>query len=1278
MKHSLQRLALACALVAAAAAPVFAQAATTSISGTVVDVGGGVIPGATVVVTSENGSKFDTVTNAEGVFTVPALSAGTYTVTVSLSGFKTAEVPNVRIAPNAPASIQVKLEVGAITETITVASSSELVNTQSATISSTLNADQLNRMPTPTRNALNAVTFLPGVNTPGTNRNSTVNGLPESMINITLDGVSNNDNFNKSTDGFFASITPRQDAVEAVTVTTAVQGSNTGGSGGVTINFQTRSGTNRFSGSAYNYLRHPSLNSNAWVNERVGGDKNDIKLYQYGARLGGPIVLPGLFDGRGKAFYFFHYEQLRFPNSFTRTRSVFHPDVLDGWYIWEVNGVERRVNVMDLARANGQIATFDPTVQTILNKIRNATQTEGVLVATGDASEFDYVWQSPAKLFEHQPTVRIDYNLTSRHRLSGSSQVIFARREPDYLNNEDRQFPGAPNYMLFRSRRPLQSITLRSTLTPNMVNELRGGITALGGASKFGQADDPNQGPQSYADIGGNAVVLPIVTDWWQDNTVSWRSAPAYSIDNSVSWQRGTHSLNVGGSIVRNTAWEAAQMIVPQISLGFSTANDPAAGIFTSANFPGGSLNDARAIYAMLTGRVSQVSGQAALDPDTNQYVAFGPRKREGYMNTYSLFAQDSWRATPTLTINAGARWDVQMPFTPRNDTMTAVTMASVCGISGLGDGSTYNKCDFFGRRNTGVVPEYVQLTSGTRGYDIDYNNISPSVSLAWRPNVQGGFMRALLGDPEQATLRAGYSETFERQGMGRFTGQYGANPGSTLTLTRNANTGLVPAGESWPVLLSQPDRLSQADFPLTPSFPLPILGNRGSDLNAFAPDIEVGSARSWTVSFQRSISRDMAVDVRYVGTRGVNQWSELDYNAIDVNSNGFYEEFQNAVNNLRANNAAGGTRTGSFAYFGPSTGTQPLPIYLAYILGRTNATDAGAYTGTLWRNTGLTNDMVFTNPSITNSANDLDGNSGRRTNAIAAGLPANFFKLNPVVDDVDVFDSGAYSDYHALQIDMRRRLSKGLSANLNYQYALEGGSAFLGFLYGRVMNPSTNVRHAIKTQWDWFIPVGRGQRFGTDMNGWLDGLLGGWSFNGVGRIQAVMVNFGNVRLVGMTASDLQKMYKHYRRPNEDGIETVWMLPEDVILNTRRAYSVDASSVTGYGDLGAPEGRYIAPANSESCLQRKSGDCAPRTLLIRAPWFTRFDVGVAKRFDLRGASNIEVRFDVLNLFDNINFNNSANPGTSANIFRVISAYSDASNTYDPGGRLGQFMIRVNW
>src|SRR4029079_9960826 len=135
------------------------------------------------------------------------------------------------------------------------------------------------------------------------------------------------------------------------------------------------------------------------------------------------------------------------------------------------------------------------------------------------------------------------------------------------------------------------------------------------------------------------------------------------------------------------------------------------------------------------------------------------------------------------------------------------VTMASVCGKSGLGDGGLYSQCNFLhpGQLN-GVTPEYIQLKKGTEGYNTDWNNVAPSGSIAWRPNAQRGLMRKLLGDPEQATIRGGYSVAYDREGLTNFTGVSGGNRGVSLSLTRNANTtpGLVLPGEQWPVLLSQ------------------------------------------------------------------------------------------------------------------------------------------------------------------------------------------------------------------------------------------------------------------------------------------------------------------------------------------------------------------------------------------------------------------------------------------------------------------------------------------
>lgn len=1304
MQRLVWRACVALALTCAVAASAYAQA-TASISGVVRDAAGGVVPGVTVVVKEDGtGRSQETTTDAEGRYSVAALLAGSYTVTATLPGFKTAEATSIRVAIGQPMTVPLTLEVGALEETVTVKSSSELINTQTATVAATLNSDEITRMPTPTRNALNAVAFLPGVNTAGTNRDSTINGLPEGFLSITLDGVSNNDNFLRNTDGFFASVTPRQDAVEAVSVVLSTGGANvSAGAGAVTMAFQTRSGGNRFTGSAYEYYRNPRFNSNYIFNQYNHQGKNQVKLHTFGGRAGGPVVIPGMYDGRDRAFYFAHYEQIRFPNTFTRTRTVYNPRVYSGFFRYQFGGDVREINLLDLARANGQIATIDPTMAKIMSMIDAATKTTGTRSASNDPLYDSYVWQSPADLFEHQPTIRLDYNLTSKHRLTGSWSSITAKRTPDYLNNADPRFPGAPNQRDFKSIRPLVSVSMRSVLSSNLTNEVRGGATAYGAGSTFGypSAVASRNDPSTFADQGGFAIVTAgNTTDWHTSNTPSWRKSPTYSLDETLTWLKGSHSLTFGGNLLISNAESNGQQMVRGLNLGFDTTFDPAIGLFNQTNFPGASnavLDAARATYANLTGRVSSITSQAVLDGKTGKYVELGPSSLPGGIKVYGAFVQDSWKVKPTLTLTGGLRYEVQTPFEAHSDVMSAVTLASACGRVGVGDGGQYSKCNVLkpGAPLNGPVPQFIQLKKGTAGYDTDWNNLSPTLSVAWRPNVQGGFLRRLLGDPDQATLRGGYSVAYERQGLTRFTSAYGDNRGVSLSLTRNRDLGLVPAGESWPVLVSQPNRLYPASFNEDPTYPISIRPNRADSVTLFAPDIQVAKVQSWSIGFARSISRDTAVEVRYIGNYGDNEWSgvgnneAINYNAIRMENllaNGFLDEFKIGMQNLAANNASGvSSRIGSFAYFGPGTGTSPMPIYLAYLNRSTDANNPAAYASpaTNWANSTLAGRFVAPNPNPTAAAGDLEGNLTRRNNALALGRPANFFIMNPDLNAVNIIDSGGYSNYHAVQVEVRRRLSRGLSANINYQYAPRQGIAtFDGFTQGRTMiqNTLNYLRHAYKVQTDWTLPVGRGQRFGSGMNPVLNGIAGGWSVNMVGRIQTRVVDLGNVRLVGMTKDDLQSMYKYYFKDNPaTNIKEVWMLPDDVILNTRRAFSTLSTTVSGFGTaLGTPEGKYIAPANSASCIQIKAGDCAPRQTLLLAPWFKRFDIGATKRFDLIGRTNVEVRFDVLNVFDSPNFNPVANPGTSADIFRTTSAYTDPSNTYDPGGRIGQLMVRFNW
>ncbi|MGH9387375.1 MAG: carboxypeptidase regulatory-like domain-containing protein [Vicinamibacterales bacterium] len=1298
---------LALSLVVASTAAYAQGGATSSITGVVTDSGGGVLPGATVVVTSgATGTKFEAVTNNTGAYTVPALSAGVYTVSFSIAGFKMRAISDVRVQLAIPTTLNAALDVGEVSETITVSGAgSELINTMTPAVTATLNVEQIEVIPTPTRNALNAVTFLVGVNTPGGMRGSTINGLPESFLNLTLDGVSNNDTFNKNTDGFFSPVRARQDAVEAVTVTTAAGGAEVGGHGGVTINFVTRSGTNRFTGSAYEYFRDKSLNSNYWFNQRNGQPPSDVRLNTFGARQGGPIV-------RNKAFFFVHYEEVHNPNDASRTRTTLHPRALEGWFRYNVTvggqQTVREVNVLDLARSNGQIATTDPLVMKTLTAIQGSPQLAGSLTPASDPLLMSYFFLNPGDQGEKQPAIRIDHTLNDRHRLTGTYNHFFETRAQDHINGADRRFPGSPNYRQVRTTRPTRSIALRSTLSNNVISELRGGITR-GERLFFGRPDREAPTSSTFDDTNGFAIDLDSnigLTNWHVTNTLSSRSGYQYTLDETLNWLKGAHSVTIGGSAFLGRAWDDSQQLVPGIDLRFDTTNDPAAGLFNTTTLQGASaaqLADARDLYALLTGRVGAVTGLAALNPETNIYTAFGRRRRAGKLDVFSGYLQDSWRMTSTLTLNAGVRWDVQMPFAPSNDTMTTASLADLCGVSGIGKGGIYNACNFYvPGSGGGRIPQYSQFTSGTRGYNTDWNNIAPNIGAAWRPSVQSRWLRTLLGDPDQATLRGGYSVAYERQGIGGFTGIYGPNPGSTLSLTRDANTGLVGPGESWPVLLRDTSRLYQAPFPQTPTFPIPIRANRADNINAFHPDIEVASARSWTIGLQRALTTDTALEVRYVGTRGVNQWSTLNYNERNVIENGFLDEFKLAMKNLQANNTAGGSRSGSFAYFGAGTGTNPLPIYLAYLNGRRDADNVAAYAGgaATWTNPTLAGRLVHTNPNPNfvsattvsataanirnlNAAGDLDNNLTFRNNALAAGLPANFFVVNPHADVVSVRDSGAFSTYHALQLELRRRLSNGLSFNGSYQYALEEGSEFLGFHYGRTSNPSNaSIRHAFKTQWDWRIPVGRDERFGRSLNPILNALLSGWQFNGAGRVQARTANFGNVRLVGMSKAEAQKLYKFEIRPDpQTGLPTVFTMPDEVILNTRRAFSVSTTNPSGYSDLGVPQGRYFAPANSADCIQLKAGDCAQRALVLITPWFTRVDIGLTKKVSIGGNKSIEFRADALNVFNNINFtvsDISRTPGTGAGIFQTDSAYRDLDNTNDPGGRLGQIALRFNW
>jgi len=386
MNYLSTRFGLLALILALISTPAFAQGGSTSaIGGTVVDEDGGVIPGATIVVKNNaTGASFTAYTGPAGRFSVPAVPTGTYTVTVSLEGFKTAVLNDIVVTVAGPANVRAVLEIGSVSETINVEAAGAIVQTQSTTISSTINTTEIQNLPLNSRSVLNFVVNLPGVNTPAGSRNSTINGLQQSSINITLDGVNIQDNTLKTTDGFFAIVNPRLDAIEEVTVSGAAQTADASGTGAVQIKFVTRSGSNSFSGSAYWYYRSDVLNANDYFNIRDGVDKPKLQQNQPGFRVGGPIVIPGLYDGHNRTFFFLNYEEFRQPNQITRDRTILSPEAQAGLFRYNSGGGVSEVNLWELAANNGLPATPDPIVTQLLADIRASTSGTGSVTNLSD------------------------------------------------------------------------------------------------------------------------------------------------------------------------------------------------------------------------------------------------------------------------------------------------------------------------------------------------------------------------------------------------------------------------------------------------------------------------------------------------------------------------------------------------------------------------------------------------------------------------------------------------------------------------------------------------------------------------------------------------------------------------------------------------------------------------------------------------------------------------------------------------------------------------------
>ncbi len=1259
-------------LIALVSTPAFAQTASSSITGVVIDSGGGFVPGATVVVKSEStGAESTAVSTSNGSFTVPALNVGSYTVTVSLQGFKTAILKGVVVTAGIPATVRAVLEIGGVTETVVVEGASEVIQTQSAAASTTINTKSITSLPVGSRSALDFTQFLPGVQTSSTVRNSTVNGLPQSSIAITLDGVNIQDNTLKSTDGFFAIVSPRLDAVEEVSLTSAAQGADASGQGGVQIKFTTRSGSNAFSGSAYHFYQSDALNTNTYENRVLGLRKGELTLNQPGIRQGGPVVIPGVYDGRGKLFFFVNYEEFRQPSTITTENNLLLPDAQNGIFRYP-GGPAAGVDLYALARAAGVTSTPDPLVGKLLQDIRNSTTGGGVLrPIEGNLNAEQFAFQQAVGGPTHYPTVRMDYNLSSQHRVTGTwYRQRFTDKSFDTTNDREADWPGFPLYGTQGSWRVAYTGGFRSSLGQSLVNDAR--VAYSGAPVQFGPYHNRDMYTGPLANQGGFSLGISAaasINNAGPAFTPSARNATTFTISDTVTWLKGAHSISLGGEFGNYDVWldTYATRSVPSIAFGVATG-DPALAMFNATNFPGSAGADrtaAQNLYAVLTGRVTQIGANARLGTD-GQYTYLGDSTALGRLRQSDLFIQDNWRMRPNLSVNLGLRYAMQMPFYARNNSYSTASVEDIWGISGYKPGCdmsnpTSANCNLFQAGvQTGVSPPtYENLGKGVQAYNTDWNNIAPSLGVNWTPTPEGGWRRTLLGDSGESSISAGFSRAYDRRGMNDFTGVFGANPGLSLNANRNVGNGnltvplllrdgnLGPAPTCPPLPAPKPTGCLLA----APEYPLTNQTATGS-VNTFDPDLQVPYSDSWTIGFQRALGKATAVEVRYVGTRSRAQWQTFNYNEPNILDNKFLDEFKLAQANLQSHIAAGCGGEGnacSFAYRGPGSGTSPLPTYLAFFsgIGSGQAGDQTLYTSGNWTSSNFINPLSkydsnpFT-PAGTNSNTGLAGNPTRQANAIRAGLPANFFRVNPdMLGGANATGNRGSSEYNAMQLQFRRRLTAGFQFDANYTYGRGTLSQHYSFRVPRVQLRATggegDVTHGFKSTGFYELPFGQGKRFGTGAGEWMDRLIGGWQVSGTTRIQSGrLFDLGNVRVIGMSDDEVQDLFK--LRFESDTIIYGW--PQSLIDETIKAFSTSATSPTGYGALGPPSGKYFAPANGPDCIESISGtygDCGVQSLVVTGPIVANFDLSVRKRVKIAGRVQYEFSLDIFNVFNRVTF-----------------------------------------
>jgi hypothetical protein len=1249
---------LALFTVANFAVPAAAQSTRGSLTGLVSDPNGAAVVAATVIAKNiATGEEAKATTSEQGAFVFPSLLPGKYRVTVEASGFKRAEVTEVTVEVSTPSKINVPLEVGEVSEQVTVTGETqEVINTVSPVLGNTINTRQVKDLPLPSRNPLDLARLQAGIATIGDDtRNSSVGGLRGTATNVTHDGVNAMDNFVK-TSSFFAISSPSLNATSEFSIQVGTVGSDAG-RGVAQVRLVTPSGTNGLHGSAFWQHRNDNLNANTFFNNASGTERERQLQNFFGFSAGGPVLLPKLYDGRNKSFWFFSYEGFREPFSVTRNRTVLTDDAKRGIfrYLTQSGGVAT-VNLLNIGTFNA----LNPLAAAQLNLMPSPNNT---LVGDG-FNTGGFRFNVAGVNNNDRISIRADQNLFDSSRLGAHKlEWVFHRANfiltPDTFNNLESPFPGGLNVEQ-SSVRTLTAAAIHSTFGSSATNEVR-----------FGHQRAPVGFLRTAPADGSFFLNFGSVTDFQNSFQSQGRNTLVYHFQDNFSLVRGAHTFRTGAEVLSTTALTFNDAgihplvdLTPVGGLPANTANPT--GIAVS-EFPGlragslgtGDVNRAIAIYRDITGHL--ISGRQTLNvaSPTSGFIPGATRARDFKQREASFYFTDQWRMRRNFTLTYGMRYEfLGVPTVPNG--LAILPRGGVDGLFGIsGPGNLFNPGVL-----RGTAPTPIDFVSGSTGiplYNNDKNNFAPTIGFAWSPSFESGPLHFLFGSEGRTSIRAGYSISYLRDGFTVVSNTLGVgttNPG-LIQIPTNANaTGTLTA----------------AGVPLPPAtFRIPVTDlqnfqtSPANGIWTFDPNLRVPYVQQWSFGIEREIAPNTALEIRYVGNHAVKVYRAVDFNEANIFENGVLNEFLTGQRNLAIHRATG--TCGGAGQPLCSFGNRGLPGQAS--LPNTQ-TLFGSATSALFTNSTFVTQLD--NNNVGDYANTLAFNTAFA--ATRGLLSPNFFVANPNAAFARVLGNSSYSNYHSLQTEIRRRFSNGLSFQANYTFSKtmtdSNGSQSTLESFRTLRNlaldsavSDQDQRHRFIANAIYDLPLGNGRRYLADtpviskvLEGWTVATIVNTQSSNPFYVTSNRSTFNNfnaganpAQLVGISFEEFKRNVGVFRTP----AGVFYINPNLLDIRTDPVTGRLLSSSLKPGLLGVPAPGTFGnfPINS-----------------LAEPRFFKTDFTLAKRTRFKENANFEFRVTFLNAFNNSNFN-FGNINFDDATFGLISAgRGDA--------RIIHFYLGFNW